>query len=198
MLAHCLSKGLKSWNSFLISCPCLTREIGASLFIACHAPILCFLMSLIPSENSSHSLSTTHVVCFLPSFRAFLYGDYPKEMLPVLCRRAEIWTQLVAEEQKRTTDLGNWNKGHAYSKPPARAQSAKGTSLRLPSVSGLSGGRLAIFNDLAAKCTDHLDRGGFRLDGPASHNSVPRQSPGWPWIPRGPWYPIGLPWWLSW
>ena len=113
-------------------------------------------------------------------------------MLLVLCWRAEIWTQLVAEEQKRTTDLGNWNKGHAYSQPPARAQSAKGTSLRLPSVSGLSGGRVAILNDLAAKCPDHLDRGGFRLDGPASHNSVPRQShqadrgfPGALGIPQG-------------
>ena len=115
-------------------------------------------------------------------------------MLPVLCWRAEIWTQLIAEEQKRTTDLGNWNKVHAYSQPPIRAQSAKGTALRLPSISGLSGGRLAVLNNLAARSPDHLDRLGFWLDRSASHNSIPSQSHQADWIPRGPWYPTGLPW----
>ena len=113
-------------------------------------------------------------------------------MLPVLCWRAEIWTQLIAEEQKRTTDLGNWNKVHAYSQPPIRAQSAKGTALRLPSISGLSSGRLAVLNNLAARSPDHLDRLGFWLDRSASHNSIPSQShqadrgfPGALGIPQG-------------
>ena len=105
-------------------------------------------------------------------------------MLPVLCWRAEIWDTTNSRRTEK--------KVHAYSQPPIRAQSAKGTALRLPSISGLSGGSLAIVNDLAARSPDHLDRLGFRLGGSASHNSIPSQShqadhgfPGALGIPQG-------------
>lgn len=122
--------------------------------------------ALTPSWISAHSPSISYPAYFLPSFRAFLYGDYPKEMLPVLCWRAEIWTQPIVVEQvrhcwpcllTRTTDPGIETR---YEHPP-RAWSAKGTGMRLPSVSGSAGGRLAMLSVSAARSRDHLDSLGW-------------------------------------
>lgn len=88
--------------------------------------------ALTPSWISAHSPSISYPAYFLPSFRAFLNGDYPKEMLPVLCWRAEIWTQPIVVEQvrhcwpcllTRTTDPGTETR---YKHPPPGPGQLKG------------------------------------------------------------------------
>lgn len=54
-----------------------------------------FLLKLcLPPFNPSST-------CVLPSFKAFLYREYSKEVLPMLCWGAEMRTQLVAIKQGR-------------------------------------------------------------------------------------------------
>lgn len=108
--AHCFLQGLRSWNAFLICYHYLKGKSMQAFPLHAPLPTLCFshIPSLTPFWNSAHSPSAPYPACFLPSLKAFLYRDYPKEMLPVLCWKAKIWTRLLVVEQGGTVGLIWW------------------------------------------------------------------------------------------